>query len=281
MKRNFTFSKYRIKDQKLNLNFIDTFNNGNQKDYPKINLPRNNSLKNKIKILPNVKIENNENENKNNKFSNIQNNNNFFYDSNQNENKKIKIYKNDINNIAINTKKQDIGIKKKKIKLSIPINKPQVKPIQNLNQNYVININNNINNNYQIKMHNNTELNTNKNIKNNNYDFAKMKIVQSEEVNKNNNSSIQKTVLTEISDLSCFKTNKKFSNLNSVNSFVENNDNVLLSLSGDTNFENNLKNNFLQGKQNNKNNNKKIKKIYINPEEFKMFCKEIEEKLNL
>ena len=191
--------------------------------------------------------------------------------------------------MIVNSNKQDnenniTNLKqKKKIKLAIPINKSQIKSFQNLNQNYVININNNINNNYQIKMQNNNNNDLIKNNKkNNNYNFSKIKIVQSED-NKNSNSSIQKTVLTEISDLSCFKSNKK-SNLNSITSFAENNDNDLFS--EETNFANNIKNNLFD-KQNVKNNigkntnNKKGKKIYINPDDFQQFCKEIEEKLNL
>ena len=41
-----------------------------------------------------------------------------------------------------------------------------------------------------------------------------MKIIPSEEGNKNYNSSNQKTILTELSDLSCFKSNQKTFNLN-------------------------------------------------------------------
>ena len=186
----------------------------------------------------------------------------------------------------INSKKSDkiYSPNKKKIKLSIPINKAQIKPFHNLNQNYVININNNINNSYQIKMQNNPEMN--KDINNiNNYEFEKMKVLKSEDGIKNYNTSNQKTALSELSDLSCFKSNKKIFNLNSINSFA-NNDNDLLSYSDDTNFGNfNIaKNNSKPEKQNinniyNNNDNKK-KKIYINPVDFQKFCQEIEEKLN-
>lgn len=286
MRRNFTFWKFRIKQKNFNLNFIDTFDKLEENGKPKDDILRVKSLiNNKIKIIPSLKMDKPSNETNNNNKIKPENNPdlpNIF--TSPNKNSKLKVINNDINNVIIKTKKQDNIIntnnstQKKKTKLSIPINKAQVKPLRNLNQNYVININNNINNSYQIKMHNN---NINKN-KSNNYDFAKMKIIQSEDGNKNCNTSNQKTVLTEISDISCFKSNQKMINLNSINSFV-NNDNDFLSFSDDTNLGNNIKNNFEQDKKSNndKNTNKKIKKIYINPDDFKAFCKEIEEKLNL
>ena len=286
MKRNFSLSKFRIKEKKTNLNFIDAFNTGQENKKPKFNKIRYNSHQEKIKVIPCLKLDKSIN---NKKYTNAENlpiglNN----DCTQNKNKSVKFNNDKANNMVLNSNKKDnennsTNLKQKmKIKLAIPINKSQLKPFQNLNQNYVININNNINNNYQIRMqNNNNELNKNNN-KNNNYNFSKIKIVQSED-NKNSNSSIQKTVLTEISDLSCFKSNKK-SNLNSITSFAENNDNDLFS--EETNFANNIKNNLFD-KQNLKNiigksnNNKKGKKIYINPDNFQQFCKEIEEKLNL
>ena len=284
MKRNFTFSKFRIINPKENLNFIDTFctkdKNVNQKNI---------LFKNKIKIIPLIDKPKNDNIiNKDKKISEkIDNNYNpeaFNRFSSPIKNQKLNLIKNDINNVMINSKKSDkfYSPNKKKIKLSIPINKTQIKPFHNLNQNYVININNNINNSYQIKMQNNQEIN--KDINNiNNYEFEKMKLLKSEEGIKNYNTSNQKTALTELSDLSCFKSNKKLFNLNSINSFV-NNDNDLLSYSDDTNFGYNIKNISKQEKQNNNNiytntGNKK-KKIYINPIDFQKFCQEIEEKLN-
>ena len=287
MKRNFTFWKFRIKQKNFNLNFIDTFSNLEENGKPKDNIIRVKSLiNNKIKIIPCLKMDKPNNGNNNNNKIKPENNPdlpNIF--PSPNKNNKLKIINNDINNVIIKAKNQDNinntinSTQKKKTKLPIPINKAQVKPLRNLNQNYVININNNINNSYQIKMHNNNNMNKNKS---NNYDFAKIKIIQSEDGNKNCNTSNQKTVLTEISDISCFKSNKKMINLNSINSFV-NNDNDFLSFSDDTNLGNNIKNNFEQDKKSNndKNSNKKIKKIYINPDDFKAFCKEIEEKLNL
>lgn len=287
MKRNFTFWKYRIKQKNFNLNFIDTFSNLEENGKPKDNIIRVKSLiNNKIKIIPCLKMDKPNNGNNNNNKIKPENNPdlpNIF--PSPNKNNKLKIINNDINNVIIKAKNQDNinntinSTQKKKTKLPIPINKTQVKPLRNLNQNYVININNNINNSYQIKMQNNNNMNKNKS---NNYDFAKIKIIQSEDGNKNCNTSNQKTVLTEISDISCFKSNKKMINLNSINSFV-NNDNDFLSFSDDTNLGNNIKNNFEQDKKSNndKNSNKKIKKIYINPDDFKAFCKEIEEKLNL
>ena len=270
------------------MNFLDTFGTEDKISKNKNNLIRINSLlEKKIKIIPSLKIDNpkkgqnfDNNKTLENKKSNIQHSVTFNNISIQsNNNKKNQLFKNEINNVIIQSKKKDNVItpinnsnSKKKIKLSIPINKTQVKPFQNVNQNYVININNNINNSYQIKMHNNQDINKDKSSynKDNNYDFGKIKIVQSEDLNKNCNSSNQKTVLTEISDLSCFKSNHKLFNLNSINSFVKNDDDFL-SFSDDTINK--------SEKQNASNNIKK--KIYINPIDFQNFCKEIEEKLNL
>lgn len=282
MKRNFTFSKFRIKDPKTNLNFIDTFCTADKNINLKNNIIRYNTLmKNKIKIIPPLKRDNSYNENKKNIISDKTNNKELLNKfSSPKGNNKVKLIQNGINNVIINSKKNDIlnaggSTIKKKLKLSIPINKTQIKPFQNLNQNYVININNNINNSYQIKMQNNGDINKNKK-----YDFEKMKVLQSEDGIKNNNNSNQKTVLTELSDLSCFKSNHKIFNLNSMNSFV-NNDNELLSYSDDTYYGINLKNNNNDSKQKNHNNYDKKKKIYINPIDFENFCQEIEEKLNL
>ena len=288
MKRNFTFSKFRIKNQKTNLNFIDTFCNADKNINPKYNIFRaKSSLKNKIKIIPPTIKDISNNEKNNNIICNKTEIQEFCKDfSGEIENNKIKLMKNGINNVIINSKKSDKintnnSTQKKKVKLTIPINKPQIKPFQSLNQNYVININNNINNSYQIKMQNNQDMNQNKK-----YDFEKLKNLQYEDNIKNINSSNQKTTLTELSDLSCFKTNKKSLNLNSINSFV-NNDNDLFSYSDDTNFGANTKNNNntnIQKNQNNYNINfdyNRKKKIYINPIDFENFCKEIEEKLNL
>ena len=282
MKRNFSFSKFRIKDPKTNLNFIDTFCTADKNINLKNNIIRYNTLmKNKIKIIPPLKRDNSYNENKKNIISDKMDNKELLNKfSSPKGNNKVKLIQNGINNVIINSKKNDIlntggSTIKKKLKLSIPINKTQIKPFQNLNQNYVININNNINNSYQIKMQNNGDINKNKK-----YDFEKMKVLQSEEGIKNNNNSNQKTVLTELSDLSCFKSNHKIFNLNSMNSFV-NNDNELLSYSDDTYYGINLKNNNNDSKQKNHNNYDKKKKIYINPIDFENFCQEIEEKLNL
>ena len=271
MKRNFSFSKFRIKEQKTNLNFMNTFCKGDIIEKPKSNIfVFNPLLKNKIKIIPFLKINKQEEVQKEDKISEKTHNPEFIHKfSSPLMDTKIKMIKNDIDNVIINSKKKDkfkttISLHKKKL-LSIPKNKTQIKPLHNFNHNYVININNNINNSYQIKMQND-EMTTN--VKNNNYDF--------EEGIKNFNSSNQKTILTEISDLSCFKSNKKFFNLNSINSFV-NNDNDL-TYSEETNSDK-IFNNSVKPK-NSKNFNIK-KKIYINQIEFQHFCKEIEEKLNL
>ena len=291
MKRNFTFSKFRITNQKVNLNFIDTFCIEGKNEKPKNNnILRSKSLfKNKIKIIPDIKIYKPKNVDINKIKTISENIDNIPYTpdtfntfSSPIKNKKINVFNKDINNVIINTKKSDkfYSPNKKKIKLSIPINKTQIKPFHNLNQNYVININNNINNSYQIKMQNNQEMNKDMNNVNK-YELEKFKLWKSEEGIKNYNSTNQKTALTELSDLSCFKSNKKLFNLNSINSFV-NNDNDLLSYSDDTNLGNN---NSKPEKQINNNtyikvNNKK-KKIYINPVDFQKFCQEIEEKLNI
>lgn len=268
MKRNFSFSQFKIKEQKTNLNFMNTFDT--------IEKPKNNIfgfsplLKNKIRIIPSLKINKQNEEQKYDNVSVKYDNQQFIHKfSSPLKDTKIKMIKNDIDNVVINSKKKDkfkttVSLHKKKI-LSIPINKTQGKPLHNFSQNYVININNNINNSYQIKMQND-EMTTN--IKNNNYDF--------EDGIKNFNNSNQKAVLTEISDLSCFKSNKKFFNLNSINSFA-NNDNDL-SYSEETNSVNIFNK---SEKQKNSKNNIIKKKIYINPVDFQNFCKEIEEKLNL
>ena len=137
-------------------------------------------------------------------------------------------------------------------------------------------INNNINNSYQIKMNNNaTEMNKKKS-GNNNFNFSKMKIINTED---NKNLSISKSNYSEISDLSCFYSNKKNGNLNSINSFV-NNDIDIFSISEETDIQNIGEINLLPKKSNN-NFLKEIKKIYINPVDFQKFCKEINDKLQL
>ena len=281
MKRNFSFSKFRIKEQKTNLNFMNTFCKRDIIEKPKSNIfVFNPLLKNKIKIIPFLKINKQEEVQKEDKISEKTHNPEFIHKfSSPLMDTKIKMIKNDIDNVIINSKKKDkfkttISLHKKKL-LSIPKNKTQIKPLHNFNHNYVININNNINNSYQIKMQNNQEMN--KDINNvNKYEFEKFKLWKSEEGIKIYNSTNQKTALTELSDLSCFKSNKKFFNLNSINSLV-NNDNDL-TYSEETNSDK-IFNNSVKPK-NSKNFNIK-KKIYINPIEFQHFCKEIEEKLNL
>ena len=306
MRRNFTFWKYKIREKNLKLNCIDTFDKIEKKEAQNHQILRVKSLiNNKIKIIPSLKIDKSNNINtivnkSNNNINNINNITNDLSKTRKNNDlpnifatpkkkNQLKEMNNNINNLIIKGKKDtnnnniNNSTQKKKIKFTIPINKAQVKPLQNLNQNYVININNNINNSYQIKMNNENKNNNNinkYNDKNNNYDFAKMKIVQAEDGNKNCNTSNQKTVLTEISDISCFKSNHKIFNLNSINSFV-NNDNDFLSFSDDTNLGN-IKNNYPppETKSILKKSNYRNKKIYINPDAFKAFCKEIEEKLN-
>ena len=272
MKRNFSFSKFRIKVQKTDLNFMNTFCKGNIDENLKNNiLVFKPLIKNKIKIIPFLKINNQEEGEQHDKISEKSNNPEFFHKFySQLKDSKIKMIKKDIDNVVINSKKKEkfkttISLHKKKL-LSIPKNKTQIKPLYNFKQNYVININNNINNSYQINMQND-EMTTN--IKNNNYDFENG-------IKYFNSNSNQKTILTEISDLSCFKSNKKFFSLNSFNSFI-NNDNAL-SYSEETNSG---KNYNKSEKQKSKLNRNKKKKIYINPIEFQNFCQEIEKQLNI
>ena len=141
-------------------------------------------------------------------------------------------------------------------------NNQNMKKVENkIKNDIIININNNnINNSYQIKMNNNQEINQNKPEDNN---FKKP--INTEDSNKN---SLPKNNQSELSDLSCFNSNKKTANLNSINSFV-NNDKDLFSISEDRSLVNNYKINENFMKEN--------KKIYINPVEFEKFCREVNE----
>ena len=163
------------------------------------------------------------------------------------------------NDIKKNNNNNNIFVISKKKQKAIPINK--INQCQNINQNFIININNNnINNSYQIKMNNNQEINQNRPEDNN-----IKKPINTEDSNKN---SLPKNNQSELSDLSCFNSNKKTANLNSINSFV-NNDKDLFSISEDRSLVNNYKINENFMKEN--------KKIYINPVEFEKFCREVNE----
>ena len=197
-------------------------------------------------------------------------------------------YKNNVNNNLHNIKllkekekNNNMGaVKKQKSKFNIPINKIPSKNYNNLNQKYVININNNINNSYELKMQNNNESKKSKYIakcKGKIHNIDRVKIIQSNEQNKNVsiNNSNQKTILSEISDLSCFKSSDKNKKLNNENKDVD-----IFDLSEDNEKEKSLLWNAKNADLN-KNNQKITKKIYINPLDFKIFCKKVEEKLNI
>ena len=267
MKKNFSFDKFRIKEKKNNLYFFDAFNNDKMVN----NIIRFNSfLKTKETLINKI------NKSKNEKILNkiVMPKLAAKY-QNQHLPKNETKFKADINIHNNTNNNNNNSIHKKKIKTSIPINKANQG--HNINQNFIININNNnINNNYQIKMNNNSGKNQKKE-GNNNFNFSKIKIINKEDVHKNTN--ILKSNHSEISDLSCFNSNKKTTNLNSINSFV-NNDFDVFSISEESNTPYNCEINLLQGKNNN-DYIKENKKIYINPVEFENFCKEINEKLKL
>ena len=259
MRKSFSFNKFRIKEKKNKLYFFDAFNNDKKIN----NIIRFNSfLKIKETKLP---ILNQSKPKKSKKLFISKLETKYPV---QNIIKLEKVCNTDINN-------NNYLVNKKKQKIAIPINKNN--QCQNINQNFIININNNnINNSYQIKMNNNvTEMNKKKS-GNNNFNFSKMKIINTED---NKNLSISKSNYSEISDLSCFYSNKKNGNLNSINSFV-NNDIDIFSISEETDIQNIGEINLLPKKTNN-NFMKEIKKIYINPVDFEKFCKEINEKLQL
>ena len=264
MKKNFSFNKFRIKDKKNQLFFIDAFdvdkkiNNiirfksflkTNELKLPKININKtkksNQLYMSKFKSIHPI-------------INNIQTHNNIKHDvkDNDNFNSNFLIYK-------------------KKYK-TIPISKAN-NQFQNINQNFIININNNsINNNYQIKMSDNEKLLAQKNIKNCNYNFSKIKIINRENNNNiNKNLNLSRSNYSELSDLSCFNSNKKTITLNSINSFVNNN-NEIFSISEEPNPQNNCEIKLLEKKEN-KNFVNDNKKIMINQVEFEKFCKEVNE----
>ena len=261
MQKSFSFNKFRIKKRNDNLYFIDAFKN------EKINnIVRFNSfLKEKGSKLKALNLNNNNN---NKKLSNKLCMSKFEAKySNQNLIKIEKKSKLDINNNSLNHKK-------KQQKTIIPVNKGNL--CQNINENFIININNNnINNSYQIKMNNNDMIQ--KKPENNNFNFSKIKIVNTEDNNKNVN--VSKSNYSEISDISCFFSNKKTGNLNSINSYV-NNEFDIFSISEESENQKNIEINQLK-KGNKINFMNEIKKIYINPSEFEKFCREINEKLKI
>ena len=284
MRKNFSFNKFRIKERKHKLYFFDAFNNDKKNN----NIVRFNSFlkikETKLPILNQSKPKKSKKlfisklETKYPAQSIIKLEKVCNTDINSNNNNNLVHKKKQKTTIPINKNNQCQNINQNFIininNNNIPINKNN--QCQNINQNFIININNNnINNSYQIKMNNNAEMNKNKS-GNNNFNFSKMKIINTEE---NKNVNVSKSNYSEISDLSCFYSNKKTGNLNSINSFV-NNDFDIFSISEESDIQNIGEINILPKKSNN-NFMKEIKKIYINPVEFEKFCKEINEKLQL
>ena len=266
MKKNFSFNKFRIKDKKDQLFFVDVFDDNkkinniirfksflktNEIKLPKINI---NKTKKPAQLYMAKYIS------KQFKSNNIQTHNYLKTE--------IKNNNNSNNNYLLNKKKKN----------TIPKNKPTTtNQTQNINQNFIININNNsINNSYQIKMNDKEKLLNQKKYKNCNYNFSKIKIINREDnhnINKNLNAS--RNNYSELSDLSCFNSNKKTPTLNSINSFVNNN-NDIFSISEETNIQNNFDTNLLEKPKNKKILNEN-KKIFINKVEFEKFCKEVNE----
>jgi len=265
MKKNFSFNKFRIKDKKDQLFFVDVFD-----DNKKINniIRFKSFLKtNEIK-LPKINI------NKTKKPAQLYM---AKYISKQFKSNNIQTHnylKTEIKNNSNSNNNNNLLYKKKQN--TIPKNKPTTtNQTQNINQNFIININNNsINNSYQIKMNDKEKLLNQKKYKNCNYNFSKIKIINREEqLSLNKNSNISRSNYSELSDLSCFNSNKKTPTLNSLNSFVNNN-NDIFSISEETNLQNNCDNNLFENSKN-KNILYENNKIYINQVEFEKFCKEV------
>ena len=264
MKKNFSFNKFRIKDKKNQLFFFDAFD-----DNKKINniIRFKSFLKtNEIK-LPKINI------NKNKKPTQLYMSKYISKQFISNNIQTHKYFKTEIKN---NSNSNNNYLLYKKKQNTIPINKAN-NQCQNINQNFIININNNsINNSYQIKLNDNEKLINQKKHKNCNYNFSKIKIINREDnhnINKNLNAS--RNNYSELSDLSCFNSNKKTPTLNSINSFVNNN-NDIFSISEEANLQNNCDINSFD-KTNDKNILNENKKILINQVEFEKFCKEVNE----
>ena len=259
MKKSFSFNKFRIKKGNNNLNFINAFKNEKINNFVRFN----SFLKKKGTKLQPLNLNNNKKISKKLCFSKLETK---FPNQNILKIEKKSKFENNNNNNNLNHKKKQ--------KIIIPINKGN--QCQNINQNFIININNNnINNSYQIKMNNNSPPKKPEN--NNIFNFSKIKIINNDDNNKNVN--VSKSNYSEISEISCFYSNKKSANLNSINSFV-NNDFDIFSISEESEHQKNIEINQLK-KGNNINFMNEIKKIYINPIEFEKFCKEINEKLKL
>jgi hypothetical protein len=268
MKKNFSFNNYKIKEKKYALNFIDAF----KPDKKNNNLIYFNSfLKNKDSKLPLLNISKNKTVPK--KYLAKFDNKNIHQNITTINNNSLTDIKNLKNNKIVNSQKK----KQKSNLINIPKGKNQNNQYHNINQNFVININNSISNSYQIKMKNNTEQ-VKKDYKQKKFNFSNIKIIKSEESNKNTN--ISKSNYSEISDMSCFNSNHKLMNINSINSFW-NNDNDLFSISEDINMINKDENNINEKEDNDIDDNsvnEENKKVYIDPIEFEKFCKEVNDK---
>jgi hypothetical protein len=259
MKKSFSFNKFRIKKGNNNLNFINAFKNEKINNFVRFN----SFLKEKGTKLQPLNLNNNKKISKKLCFSKLETK---FPNQNILKIEKKSKFENNNNNNNLNHKKKQ--------KIIIPINKGN--QCQNINQNFIININNNnINNSYQIKMNNNSPPKKPEN--NNIFNFSKIKIINNDDNNKNVN--VSKSNYSEISEISCFYSNKKSANLNSINSFV-NNDFDIFSISEESENQKNIEINQLK-KGNKINCMNEIKKIYINPSEFEKFCREINEKLKI
>ena len=108
MKRNFTFSKYRIKGQKYNLNFIDIFSKGDKDDKSKDNIFKVKTLiNNKIKIIPSNTIDKSKTQINQINEKQSDKNNPIKFNSNLKpiKDNKIKVFNNNINNVIITSKK--------------------------------------------------------------------------------------------------------------------------------------------------------------------------------
>ena len=296
MKKNFSFSKFRIKDKSTH-NFIDIFG-GNQNHNSQEN---NSNISNKTNKKQNKKRSHSCFENmKKRTFPLIKNNNIII-----NNTKTLKLKQTnqfslitDINDYKLKPilnknfiiiDKNNINQKQKsKNKLPIPSNPKNQKII---NKNYVININNNINNNYQVNLSSDKQNNCDNNeiIKNIKEEFSKMKIPTIDSSNSKyttiNKDSSQK--LSELSDLSCFNPSKKPNVSNSNNNSLRGEVIDIFSISQESEDIKNIDSSSNANKEKNSLNEKENKEkknsrgVYINPGDFKLFCKEVDKILNL
>ena len=136
MKKSFSFYKFRIKKGNNNLNFINAFKNEKINNFVRFN----SFLKEKGTKLQPLNLNNNKKISKKLCFSKLETK---FPNQHILKIEKKSKFENNNNNNNLNHKKKQ--------KIIIPINKGN--QCQNINQNFIININNNnINNSYQIKM---------------------------------------------------------------------------------------------------------------------------------